>query len=53
MDEAERWSRLAMLMYGRLIALGTPREVARGFGDETMSLEDVFITLQEQTGETR
>lgn len=52
MDEAERCTRLAMMMYGRLIAFGTPAEVARHFGEE-MTLEDVFVTLQEQTGETR
>lgn len=52
MDEAERCNRLAMLMYGRLIALGTPAEVADHFG-KAMTLEDVFIALQEQTGETR
>lgn len=52
MDEAERCDRLALLMNGRLIALGTPEAVTHEFGAE-MSLEDVFITLQEQTGETR
>jgi drug efflux transport system ATP-binding protein len=52
MDEAERCNRLGMMMYGRLIALGTPAEVAGHFG-KAMTLEDVFITLQEQTGETR
>ncbi len=52
MDEVEHCDRLAMMMYGRLIALGSPAEVTRTFG-EGMSLEDVFITLQEQTGETR
>lgn len=52
MDEAERCDRLAMLMYGRLIALGEPEVVVREFGEE-MTLEDVFIALQEQTGEVR
>ncbi len=52
MDEAERCDRLAMLMYGRLIALGEPEVVVREFG-EGMTLEDVFIALQEQTGEVR
>jgi len=52
MDEAERCDRLAMLMHGRLIALGTPDEVTSSFG-EAMTLEDVFVTLQEQTGEAR
>jgi ABC-2 type transport system ATP-binding protein len=50
MDEAERCGRLALLHGGRLIALGTPDEVVRAFGERT-SLEDVFIHLQEQTGE--
>ncbi len=52
MDEAERCDRLALLMYGQLIALGTPAEVAGQVG-AGMSLEDAFIVLQERTGETR
>ena len=50
MDEAERCSRVVMLHGGRLIAIGAPQEVAHGFG-ENMTLEDVFVHLQEQTGE--
>lgn len=50
MDEAARCDRLALMMQGKLIALGTPDEVTHKFG-EGMSLEDVFVTLQEQTGE--
>ena len=46
MDEAERFGRLAMLSRGKLIALGTPGEVKRSFG-ENVSLEDIFVQLQE------
>jgi ABC-2 type transport system ATP-binding protein len=46
MDEAERCDRLAMMSLGRLIALGTPAEVARQVGGRT--LEDAFIILQER-----
>ena len=46
MDEAERCQRLAMLSGGRLIALGTPAEVAAQVGGKT--LEDAFILLQER-----
>jgi ABC-2 type transport system ATP-binding protein len=46
MDEAERCGRLAMLSAGRLIALGTPPEVAAQVGGAT--LEDAFIVLQER-----
>jgi ABC-2 type transport system ATP-binding protein len=52
MDEASRCDRIAMLHRGRLIGIGAPPEVARIFG-EGMSLEDVFIHLQEETGETQ
>ncbi|MBC7843452.1 MAG: ABC transporter ATP-binding protein [Gemmatimonadaceae bacterium] len=44
MDEAERCQRIAFLSRGRLIAIGTPDEVTREFGQET--IEDVFISLQ-------
>ena len=46
MDEAERCQRLAMMSAGRLIALGTPAEVAAAVGGRT--LEDAFIILQER-----
>jgi ABC-2 type transport system ATP-binding protein len=46
MDEAERCSRLALMSQGRLIALGTPAEVAAQVGGAT--LEDAFIILQER-----
>jgi ABC-2 type transport system ATP-binding protein len=46
MDEAERCGRLAMMSGGRLIALGTPAEVASQVGGAT--LEDAFIVLQER-----
>ena len=46
MDEAERCGRLAMMSGGRLIALGTPAEVAAQVGGAT--LEDAFIVLQER-----
>lgn len=46
MDEAEQCGRLAMMSNGRLIALGTPQEVAVQVGGNT--LEDAFIILQER-----
>ena len=46
MDEAERCQRLGMMSAGRLIALGTPAEVAATVGGRT--LEDAFIILQER-----
>ncbi|HEY3280049.1 MAG TPA: ABC transporter ATP-binding protein [Gemmatimonadales bacterium] len=46
MDEAERCDRLAMMSGGRLIALGTPAEVAAQVGGRT--LEDAFVILQER-----
>ncbi len=48
MDEAERCGRLAMLSGGRLIALGTPVEVAAQVGGGGTTLEDAFIILQER-----
>ncbi|HVH67029.1 MAG TPA: ABC transporter ATP-binding protein [Gemmatimonadales bacterium] len=50
MDEAERCGRIAMMDGGRLIALGTPAEVAAqvvGPGG-TGTLEDAFIVLQQR-----
>jgi len=44
MDEAVRCQRLAFLSRGHLIAVGTPDEVPRHFGQKT--IEDVFIELQ-------
>ena len=46
MDEAARCDRLAFMSGGHLIALGTPDEVTRQFGQATV--EDVFIRLQEE-----
>ncbi len=46
MDEAERCARLAMMSGGRLIAIGTPAEVAAQVGGKT--LEDAFVLLQER-----
>jgi ABC-2 type transport system ATP-binding protein len=46
MDEAERCDRLGMMSLGRLIALGTPAQVAAQVGGKT--LEDAFIILQER-----
>jgi ABC-2 type transport system ATP-binding protein len=46
MDEAERCGRLAMMSLGRLIAMGTPTEVAAQVGGKT--LEDAFVILQER-----
>jgi ABC-2 type transport system ATP-binding protein len=44
MDEAERCQRVAFLSRGRLIAIGTPDQVTKDFGQAT--IEDVFIELQ-------
>jgi ABC-2 type transport system ATP-binding protein len=44
MDEAVQCRRLAFLSRGHLIAVGTPEEVERQFGQPT--IEDVFIELQ-------
>ena len=44
MDEAARCQRLGFLSRGHLIALGTPEDVPRQFGQPT--IEDVFIELQ-------
>ena len=44
MDEAARCQRVAFLSRGHLIAVGTPDEVPRQFGQP--SIEDVFIELQ-------
>ena len=44
MDEAARCERVALLSRGHLIALGTPDEVTKLFGQP--DLEDVFIELQ-------
>jgi ABC-2 type transport system ATP-binding protein len=44
MDEAARCQRLAFLSRGHLIAVGTPEEIPRHFGQKT--IEDVFIELQ-------
>ena len=44
MDEAARCQRLGFLSRGHLIAVGTPDEVPRQFGQAT--IEDVFIELQ-------
>jgi len=44
MDEAARCERLAFLSRGHLIAVGSPEEVPKQFGQPT--IEDVFIELQ-------
>jgi ABC-2 type transport system ATP-binding protein len=46
MDEAARCGRLAFLSRGKLIALGTPEDITRQFGQR--SVEDVFIALQQR-----
>ena len=46
MDEAERFDRLAFLSRGHLVALGSPDQVKRQFG-ESHTLEDIFVELQE------
>ena len=49
MDEAERCERLAVVSRGVLLALDTPARVKAQFG--VGDLEDVFIHLQQQSGE--
>ncbi len=49
MDEAEHFDRLAFLSRGHLTAVGTPAEVRATFG-QGLSLEDIFVQLQEQNG---
>jgi ABC-2 type transport system ATP-binding protein len=44
MDEASQCRRLAFLSRGHLIAVGTPEDVLKHFGQPT--IEDVFIELQ-------
>ena len=46
MDEASQCGRLAFLSRGHLIAVGTPEEVLKTFGQPT--IEDVFIELQKR-----
>lgn len=46
MDEAERCERLAFISRGHLIAVGTPADVPKRFGQTT--IEEVFIELQRQ-----
>jgi ABC-2 type transport system ATP-binding protein len=47
MDEAERFDRLLFLSRGHVTASGSPAEVKAAFGGGSVSLEDVFIQLQE------
>lgn len=49
MDEAERCARLAVISRGVLLATGTPAEIRAHFNATT--LEDVFIELQQESGE--
>jgi ABC-2 type transport system ATP-binding protein len=49
MDEAEQFGRLAFLSRGHLTAIGTPAEVRAAFG-QGLTLEDIFVQLQEQNG---
>jgi len=44
MDEAELCNRLAFLSRGKLIGVGTPKEITQRFG--VARVEDVFIELQ-------
>ncbi len=48
MDEAERCERLAIIWRGKLVSVGTPKEITRELG--SASLEDAFINLQLQDG---
>jgi ABC-2 type transport system ATP-binding protein len=48
MDEAERCERLAIIWRGKLVSVGTPKEITAELGAAT--LEDAFINLQLQDG---
>jgi len=50
MNEAERCDRIALMHAGRVLAVGTPRELARRRGEE--SLEEAFVDwLKEESAE--
>jgi len=49
MDEVERCHRIAIIFGGKIIALGSPRELkTRYTGRETSTLEDVFLAAIEE-----
>jgi len=48
LDEAEYCDRVAIMVDGRIAALGTPEELKSGFA--TDSLDDVFVRLARATG---
>jgi len=49
MDEAEHCHRLALINQGRLVALGSPRELKQSLSGEA-TLEDVFVSLTREAG---
>jgi len=51
MMEAEYCDRLSIMRAGRVIALGSPDELKRSNGRDT--LEDVFVSLVQQTGDKK
>ncbi|RKZ02485.1 ABC transporter ATP-binding protein [Candidatus Fermentibacteria bacterium] len=51
MTEAEYCDRLSIMRAGKVIALGSPDELKRKNDRDT--LEDVFVSLVQQTGDTR
>jgi ABC-2 type transport system ATP-binding protein len=56
MDEAEYCHRIALISGGRLIALGTPREIkrqGRAAGAGEPSMEDSFVSLVERAATAR
>ncbi len=45
MDEVERCQRIAIIYSGKIIGLGSPKELKRAFTErEDSSLEDVFLS---------
>ncbi|MCK0207988.1 ribosome-associated ATPase/putative transporter RbbA [Starkeya koreensis] len=48
MNEAERCDRISLMHAGRVLAIGTPAELKRARGMDT--LEDVFIAVLEEAG---
>ena len=48
MEEAEYCDRFMIQDQGRLIAIGTPAEIRQRYGDENMSMNEIFIHIVER-----
>nr|WP_074816406.1 ATP-binding cassette domain-containing protein [Selenomonas ruminantium] len=51
MEEAEYCDRFMIQDQGRLIAIGTPAEIRQRYGDEDMSMNEIFIRIVERERE--